>query len=191
MSFWFILAVLLFENISINIYLYAYICIFIYTYISYFAFPTFFCKDSDWICCFTPYASFYWVLVLISAQCWGTQARVIPPCSSVFFSVLQLIRPAALISLSGDSAPGCCLSATYLCPSILQQALTVTNTCPSACQKNKHIFNYTSDAWEHAHCETHSTEVYGITSHVFPSHSDPTVLGWNNYSYGDCQMVIF
>lgn len=95
----------------------------------------------------------------------------------IFFSITVNQTCCSYLCLSGDSAPGCCLSATYLCPSILQQALTVTNTCPLAYQKNKHIFNYTSDAWEHAHCETNNTAVHGITSHGFPSHSHPTVLG--------------
>lgn len=142
-----------------------------YTYIYHtLHFPAFFCKDSDWICCFTPYARFLLGACSNLSTVLRYSGKVIPPCSSVFFSVLQLIRPAALISLSGDSAPGCCLSATYLCPSILQQALTVTNTCPSACQKNKHIFNYTSDAWEHAHCSPHNTDV----GYSLCPHSDPT-----------------
>ena len=42
----------------------------------------------------------------------------------IFFSITVNQTSCSYLCLSGDSAPGCCLSATYLCPSILQQALT-------------------------------------------------------------------
>lgn len=140
---------------------------------------------------FTPYANFYWVLIVVLAQCWGTQARVIRPCSSVFFSVLQLIRLPALISVSQETVLLGAAPVVFIYVPVSCSKHWQWQTCDPQHIKRINIFNYTSDAWEHAHCETNNTAVHGITSHGFPSHSHPTVYGWNNYSYGGFQMVIF